>query len=93
MVEPYAGDRVEENLNPIGRMYYAASAMACTPNSLSQEVGLGPGAQAGEERLRKVAREAGAPQAAMFGAPIERVPRTRRTARCGWSPEAAVDGL
>jgi SAM-dependent methyltransferase len=59
LVEPNAGDRLEENLNPIGRMYYAASAMACTPNSLSQEVGLGLGAQAGEERLRKVAREAG----------------------------------
>ena len=59
LVEPYAGDRLEENLNPIGRMYYAASAMVCTPNSLSQEVGLGLGAQAGEERLRKVAREAG----------------------------------
>jgi SAM-dependent methyltransferase len=59
LVEPYAGDRLEENQNAIGRMYYAASAMACTPNSLSQEVGLGLGAQAGEERLRKVAREAG----------------------------------
>jgi len=59
LVEPYAGDRLEENLNPIGRMYYAASAMACTPNSLSQPVALGLGAQAGEERLRKVAREAG----------------------------------
>jgi SAM-dependent methyltransferase len=59
LVEPYAGDRLEENLNPIGRMYYAASAMLCTPNSLSQEVGLGLGGQAGEERLRKVAREAG----------------------------------
>ena len=59
LVEPYAGDRLEENLNPIGRMYYAASAMACTPNSLSQEVGLALGAQAGEERLRRVAREAG----------------------------------
>jgi len=59
LVEPYAGDRLEENMNPIGRMYYAASAMACTPNSLSQEVGLGLGAQAGEERLRNVAREAG----------------------------------
>ena len=59
LVEPYAGDRLEENLNPIGRMFYAASAMACTPNSLSQEVGLGLGAQAGEERLRKVALEAG----------------------------------
>jgi hypothetical protein len=59
LVEPYAGDRLEENLNPVGRMYYAASAMLCTPNSLSQEVGLGLGAQAGEERLRKVAQEAG----------------------------------
>ena len=59
LVEPYAGDRLEENLNPIGRMYYAASAMACTPNSLSQKVGLGLGAQAGEQRLRKVAQEAG----------------------------------
>jgi len=59
LVEPYAGDRLEENLNPIGRMFYAASAMACTPNSLSQDVGLGLGAQAGEERLRKVARKAG----------------------------------
>ena len=59
LVEPYAGDRLEENLNPIGRMFYAASTMVCTPNSLSQEVGLGLGAQAGEERLRRVAREAG----------------------------------
>jgi SAM-dependent methyltransferase len=59
LVEPYANDRLEENLNPIGRMFYAASAMACTPNSLSQEVALGLGAQAGEERLRRVAREAG----------------------------------
>jgi SAM-dependent methyltransferase len=59
LVEPYAGDRLEENLNPIGRMYYAASSILCTPNSLSQEVGLALGGQAGEERLRKVAREAG----------------------------------
>ena len=59
LVEPYAGDRLEDNLNPIGRMYYAASVVLCTPNSLSQEVGLGLGAQAGEERLRKVAEEAG----------------------------------
>jgi 2-polyprenyl-3-methyl-5-hydroxy-6-metoxy-1,4-benzoquinol methylase len=59
LVEPYAGDAVEENLNPVGRLFYAASAMACTPNSLSQEVGLGLGAQAGEEKLRKLARQAG----------------------------------
>ena len=51
--------RLRENLNPIGRMYYAASAMACTPNSLSQNGELGLGAQAGEERLRKVAGKAG----------------------------------
>jgi SAM-dependent methyltransferase len=59
LVEPYAGDTVQENLNPIGRLFYAASAMACTPNSLSQEVGLGLGAQAGEERLRRLAEQAG----------------------------------
>ncbi len=59
LVEPYAGDAVEENLNPVGRLFYAASAMACTPNSLSQEVGLGLGAQAGEETLRRLARQAG----------------------------------
>jgi SAM-dependent methyltransferase len=59
LVEPYAGNSVEENLNPIGRLFYAASAMACTPNSLSQEVGLGLGAQAGEGRLRRLAQQAG----------------------------------
>ncbi len=59
LVEPFAGDSVEENLNPLGRLFYAASAMACTPNSLSQDVGLALGAQAGEERLRRVARQAG----------------------------------
>jgi 2-polyprenyl-3-methyl-5-hydroxy-6-metoxy-1,4-benzoquinol methylase len=59
LVEPYAGDSVEENLNPVGRLFYAASAMACTPNSLSQEVGLGLGAQAGEQRLRRLAQQAG----------------------------------
>jgi len=59
LVEPYAGDSVQENLNPIGRLFYAASAMACTPNSLSQEVGLALGAQAGEEALRRLAIEAG----------------------------------
>ena len=59
IVEPFAGDTVAENLNPVGRVYYAASTMVCTPCSLSQEVGLGLGAQAGERRLRKVAEEAG----------------------------------
>jgi len=54
IVEPFAGDRVEENFNPIGRLFYAASTMICVPASLSQEVGLGLGTQAGEKRLREV---------------------------------------
>ena len=59
IVEPYAGDRVEDNLNPLGRAYYSASTMLCTPNSLSQEVGYGLGAQAGEERIREVVAQGG----------------------------------
>jgi SAM-dependent methyltransferase len=59
LVEPFAGDRLEDNLNPVGRIYYAASTMICTPASLDQEVGLALGAQAGEARLRKVASEGG----------------------------------
>jgi SAM-dependent methyltransferase len=59
LVEPFAQDRLEDNLNPVGRMYYGASTMLCTPNSLSQEVGAALGAQAGEARLRRVATEAG----------------------------------
>jgi SAM-dependent methyltransferase len=59
IVEPYAGDRVEENLNPVGRAYYAASTLICTPCSLAQEVGLALGAQAGEARLRQVVQGAG----------------------------------
>jgi SAM-dependent methyltransferase len=59
LVEPLAGDHLEENMNPLGRLFYAASTFVCTPNSLSQEVGLGLGAQAGEARLRKVFMEAG----------------------------------
>jgi SAM-dependent methyltransferase len=54
IVEPRAGDRVEENLNPVGRAYYGFSTFLCTPSSLSQEVGLALGAQAGEARLREV---------------------------------------
>jgi hypothetical protein len=59
IVEPFAGDRVEENLNPVGRAYYAASTLICTPCSLAQEVGLALGAQAGEGRLRDVVQGAG----------------------------------
>lgn len=59
IVEPFANDRLEDNLNPVGRIYYAASTMICTPASLAQEVGLALGAQAGEARLREIARQAG----------------------------------
>lgn len=59
LVEPFANDRLEDNLNPIGRIYYAASTMICTPASLDQEVGLALGAQAGEARLANVARQGG----------------------------------
>jgi 2-polyprenyl-3-methyl-5-hydroxy-6-metoxy-1,4-benzoquinol methylase len=59
IVEPFAGDRIEENLNPVGRVFYAASTMICTPASRSQEVGLALGAQAGEGRLRDVVTQGG----------------------------------
>jgi SAM-dependent methyltransferase len=59
LVEPFAGDRLDDNINPVGRLFYAASTFVCTPNSLSQEVGLGLGAQAGEARLRSIFLEAG----------------------------------
>jgi len=58
-VEPYAEDRVEGNLNPVGRAYYAFSTLLCTPASLSQDVGLALGAQAGEARIRDVVSAAG----------------------------------
>ena len=59
IVEPAAGDRVEENLNPVSRAYYAFSTLLCTPSSLSQEVGLALGAQAGEARIRNCVTSAG----------------------------------
>jgi SAM-dependent methyltransferase len=59
IVEPAAGDRVEDNLNPVGRAYYGFSTLLCTPASLSQEVGLALGAQAGEARIREVVESAG----------------------------------
>jgi SAM-dependent methyltransferase len=59
LVEPFADDHIENNLNSIGRLFYAASTAVCTPNSLSQEVGLALGAQAGESRLANVMTEAG----------------------------------
>jgi 2-polyprenyl-3-methyl-5-hydroxy-6-metoxy-1,4-benzoquinol methylase len=59
VVEPFAHDELSQNLNPIGRMYYSFSTMVCTPASISQEVGLALGAQAGEKRLRHVITEGG----------------------------------
>ena len=59
IVEPFANDKVEDNLNPIGRIFYSASTMLCTPGSRSQEVGLGLGAQAGEARIREVVTTGG----------------------------------
>ena len=59
IVEPNASDRVEENLHPIDRAFYGGSTFLCTPNSPSQEVGMALGAQAGEARIREVARGAG----------------------------------
>jgi 2-polyprenyl-3-methyl-5-hydroxy-6-metoxy-1,4-benzoquinol methylase len=59
IVEPNAGDRLEDNLNPVGRAYYGFSTLLCTPASLSQEVGLALGAQAGEARIREVVEAGG----------------------------------
>lgn len=59
IVEPFANDKTEANHNPIGRIFYSASTMICTPASLSQEVGAALGAQAGEERIRKVVTSGG----------------------------------
>jgi 2-polyprenyl-3-methyl-5-hydroxy-6-metoxy-1,4-benzoquinol methylase len=54
IVEPFANDEVKDNINPVGRIYYSASTLICTPASLAQEVGLALGAQAGESRIRDV---------------------------------------
>lgn len=59
IVEPYANDRLEDNLNPVGRIYYSASTVVCVPGSKDQEVGLALGAQAGETRIREVVTAGG----------------------------------
>lgn len=59
LVEPNAGNALEDNLNPVGRTFYGLSTVICTPGSLAQDVGLGLGAQAGERQLTNVLREAG----------------------------------
>ncbi|QKJ20997.1 class I SAM-dependent methyltransferase [Microbacterium hominis] len=59
IVEPMAGDHVEDNLNPVGRVYYGFSTLVCTPSSLSQDVGLAIGTQAGPARIGDVAAAGG----------------------------------
>ena len=59
LVEPFAGDRVEDNLNPVGRFYYGMSTLVCTPGSLSQPGRAGLGTQAGEARLSEVLQAGG----------------------------------
>jgi len=61
VVEPMAGDGLEDNLNLVGRLYYAGSTMVCVPTSLSQEVGAALGTQAGQARLREVIGAGGGP--------------------------------
>ena len=59
IVEPFAGDSVQENMHPLGRLFYSVSTLVCTPASLSQEVGLALGAQAGEARIKEVVTQGG----------------------------------
>ena len=59
LVEPAAADNVEDNFNPVGRLYYAGSTFLCVPNGLSQPGGYALGAQAGEAAIRQVMTEAG----------------------------------
>jgi 2-polyprenyl-3-methyl-5-hydroxy-6-metoxy-1,4-benzoquinol methylase len=59
IVEPNAGDRLEDNLNPVGRVFYSASTAVCTPNAVSQDGAMVLGAQAGEARLRALLQQAG----------------------------------
>lgn len=59
IVEPFAHDHPEQNHNPVGRVYYSASTMICTPASMAQEVGAALGAQAGEARIREMVQAGG----------------------------------
>ncbi len=59
VVEPFAGDEVTDNLNPVGRVYYNFSTLLCVPNALSQKGGYALGAQAGEAAIRRVVTDAG----------------------------------
>ncbi len=59
IVEPFAGDSVADNLNPVGRVYYSFSTFLCVPNALSQSGGYALGAQAGEPPIRRIVTDAG----------------------------------
>ena len=59
IVEPFAEDATEANMNPIGRIFYSASTLLCVPASKSQEVGAALGAQAGEKRIGEVVMSGG----------------------------------
>ena len=59
IVEPFANDELNDNLNPVGRVFYSFSTLLCTPCSRSQEVALCLGAQSGEQRIRDVVTSAG----------------------------------
>lgn len=78
IVEPNAGDRLEDNLNPVGRIFYSASTMICLPSSRSQEVGLALGAQAGEARPGRSSSRAGS-----RGSAVWRRRRSTWSTRCG----------
>jgi len=58
-IEPFAGDTVADNLNPVGRVYYSFSMFLCVPNAMSQPGGYSLGAQAGEPAIRRLATDAG----------------------------------
>ncbi|MDZ7783276.1 MAG: class I SAM-dependent methyltransferase [Halioglobus sp.] len=72
LCEPIAGDAPEQNMNPVGRIYYNASTMICVPTSLDQEVGEGLGAQAGQAKISEVVQSGG------FGS-VRRPPKARST--------------
>jgi SAM-dependent methyltransferase len=59
IVEPFAGDTVADNMNPVGRVYYSFSTFLCVPNALSQSGGYALGAQAGEPPIRRIVTDAG----------------------------------
>ena len=101
LVEPFAADTLAENLNPVGRIYYAASTLICTPSSLDQEVGLGLGAQAGEERLARDRARGGlhalppgdgdAVQPDLRSASVARLRLARRRRSAGGPPRPACE--